>query len=206
MSPGRLSTCSRRYSACLALVVLSALFRAGVAGAAEQFNDGTWQLDTYVDLIGATTYFIKDGKTTTLPVLGAEIGAELWAADKSFSTGVYAGIESEPVSHGEDIRFAGTWAKYRHLRWEVVTAVAYVEMGSSGNFWMHASKLRFRPRSGHKLSIEALNVVGDASRPAYQLAYAVSLPRNVSLTFGVGFGSNRLFDFAGNAKLVWSLR
>lgn len=206
MSPGRLSTCSRRYSACLALVVLSALFRAGVAGAGEQFNDGTWQLDTYVDLIGATTYFIKDGKTTTLPVLGAEIGAEFWAAEQPFTTGVYAGIESEAVSQGEDIWFAGSWARYRLWRWEVVSNVAYVEMSSSGDFWIHASKLRFRPRPGHKLWVEALDIIGDDSRPAYQFAYSVSLPRNVSLTFGVGFGSNRLFDFAGNAKVVWNLR
>ena len=150
--------------------------------------------------------FRSGGKTKALPKIGAEIGTEFRAADRPFAAGVFAGYESEPVSNGEDVGFAGSWARYRHLRWEVLTTVAYVETGSSGNFWMHASKLRFRPRPGHRLSVEALNLVGDASRPAYQFAYAVSLPRNVSLTFGLGFGSNRLFDFAGNAKLVWSLR
>lgn len=196
---------SYRCGARVVLAALAVLFRFDAAGAAEQ-HTGTWQLDTNVNLISATTYHVNGGNATTQPKLGAEISAELRAADRPFAAGVFANFESEPVSNGEDLWVAGSWAKYQQSRWEVVTGVAYVETGSSGNFWMHASKLGFRPRPGHNISVEALNRVGDASRPAYQFAYAVSLPRNVTLTFGMGFGSNRLFDYAGNAKIVWSLR
>lgn len=185
-------------------MALCLLFGFGPADAAE-LRDGAWQLDTWVDLSGSTTYLVNGGRSTTLPVISAEFGADLWSADAPIKGGVFASYELETLSEGDEILAVGSWAKYSHLRWEVVTTVAFVEMGSAGNFWMHASKLGYRPRPGHKLSIEALNLVGDNSRPAYQFSYGVDLPHNVSLLFGVGLGSNRIFDLAGNAKVVWSL-
>jgi len=70
---------------------------------------------------------------------------------------------------------------------------------------MHANKLAFQPRPGHKISVEALSIIGGDSRPAIQLAYELNLARNISLTIGVGFGSNRLFDFAGDARVAWTI-
>jgi hypothetical protein len=192
-----------RFGLCTALVMLSVLFASGAVKAAEP-RPGAWELDSYIDLIGATTYLVRGGNADALPAVGAEIGARFTSLERPIAAGIFSSYELEPRSAGERLWVTGGWARYRYSRWEISTAVAYVATNSSSAFWMHASGLKFRARPGHTLCIEALAAIGGA-RPAIQIGYSVDLPRNLSLTLGVGVGPNRLFDFAGNAKVVWSL-
>jgi hypothetical protein len=203
MSPTLHSSGLYRFGLCAASVVLSVLVASGAARAAEP-RTGAWELDSYIDLSGATNYLVQGGKATTLPTVGAEIGARFTSLERPLAAGLFASYKLEPRSAGETLRVTGSWVSYRYLRWEFSTAVAYVASNSSSAFWMQASELKFRPRPGHKLSVEALAAIG-GGRPAFHFSYSVDLPRNLSLTLGAGVGSNRLFDFAGNAKVVWSL-
>ena len=205
MSPDRHPIRFNRSAPRVLLFALCISFLFDTAGAAE-LRGSAWQLESYAELSGSTAYVANNGESTTFPVAGAELGAEIWSATSPFKGGVFASYEREVRSKGDEVLAAGGWARYRYLRWDVVTTLAYVEVRSSRSFWLHAGKLRFQPRPGHKLSIEAVAVVGESNRPAFQIAYGIDLPRNVSLTLGVGLGPSRLFDLAGNAKVVWNVR
>ena len=204
MLPDHLTIRSYRRRTCLAVVALCILLWFQVT-VAEESHAGAWQIDTYVDLNGSTTYLVENGKGTAVPTLGSELGVELSSPESPIAAGLFADYELDPRSGGEDFWVTGSWARYRYLRWEISAMAAYVDPGSSSGEWMYASALKFRPRSGHKLSLQALGMIGDDSTPAFELAYGLQLSRSVYLTIGVGLGSNRMYDLAANTKLVWSL-
>lgn len=204
MTPGRHTIRSYRHTVCLTVVALCVLLGSDVAEA-QKSRSSAWQFDAYVDLSVGTTYLVEDGKGTALPILGSELGVELWSPESPVAGGFFANYELDPRSGGEDLSITGGWARYRHLRWEVSATAAYVDSRSSSGVWMYVNELKFRPRLGHDLSLQALGMIGDDSAPAFELAYGLQLSRRVHLTFGVGLGSNRYYDLAANTKFIWSL-
>ena len=66
MAASRQTICSYRYSANPPLVGLLLLLLSGGAGAAEPLSDN-WQIDTYVDLSGSSTYLVVNGQRHQSP-------------------------------------------------------------------------------------------------------------------------------------------
>jgi hypothetical protein len=183
------------------LITLSAF---GTAVASE--NSGGWRLEPGFDLRAATHYRYNDGKSTTYPSLGAHLGFDLTVPEPAFGAGLFADYELAMDSAQTNFRLAGGWARYSFGRWELSTAGVHFAVPRATGLWLSVNRLQFRPRDGHKISLEAISPLSLSGNPALQLIYETDVTRRVSLSINAGLGSNRLQDFGASTQFVWNLR
>jgi hypothetical protein len=194
----------RRHGADASLVALVLLSRLGPAAAEENYA-GAWRLEPGLELRMVTYYLREDGQGLTYPAAGAHLSVELSSPERPFAAGVFADHELAAQVERNDIRLVGGWVRYRHGRWELSSTGAHLASGHASGRWLYKNKLQFRPRPGHKVSVEAIGAIEGGGEPALQLVYATDLTRRVSLCVSVGLGSNRLLDLGASTEIVWGL-
>ena len=202
--PVRRNTSRSRRSAIgavwLILLVWSLLDSAaraeGLPGGAD------WQPG--VTLSAATHIEFSHGRSASFSSLGAQFSLERVAPQDPFATGLFADVELTSQDSGSRFQMVGAWASYSRGRWKVATTAAYFQPDQRSAMWVHANSIQFEPRSGHKLAIAAIGVIGSSRAPATQLIYKTKLGR-VAVALNLGLGGTRPQDFGVSTKFDWNI-
>jgi hypothetical protein len=195
--------CRRGGCTGVQLIALLVLPLLGTAVAAD--DAGAWRLEPALAISTATYFEYSGGTSTTYPAVGAELSIELSSPQRPFATGLFANYGQTTSAEGKYAQLVGSWVRYRYGRWKLSTVAAHLKSGHVSGRWVHASRLQFEPRPGHKFAIEAIGVIGSGGDPALQLAYSTNLTGRTSLSINIGLGSNRIRDFGASTKFVWNL-
>jgi hypothetical protein len=197
-------SCRRRGGFGAQLFVLLALPLLGPAVAADE--PGEWHLAPALDVRTATYFEYRGGAgSSTYPAVGAELSIELSSPEQPIAGGLFADFELTTSAAGDYSQLVGGWVRYRYGRWKLSTVGAHFKSGHMSGLWMHATRLQFELKPGHKLAVEAIGAIRGSGDPALQLVYKTNLTRQASLSIKIGLGSNRVRDFGASTKFVWNV-
>jgi hypothetical protein len=185
------------------MVALLALPLLGSAVVADETR--SWRPQPALDVRTATYFEYSSGTSMTVPAVGAELSIELSPPERPIAGGLFADYELTTSAAGNHSQLVGGWVRYRYGRWKLSTVGAHFKSGHVSGLWIHATKLQFELRPGHKLAVEAIGKIRGGGDPALQLVYNTNLSEQVSLSIKIGLGSNRMRDFGASTKFVWNV-
>jgi len=193
---------TQKQIAALIFVVLLCLTLADSQARAAAPDDG-WQLSIPLTLT-AGAYVISSNKhSDSFNSLNGSAELLLSSPRQPVSAALFVDYHYSPDEQYNGIFNTGGYAKYQGSRWDTTVALFSHDGPASSDLWAFAGRVRYRFAENHKVGVEFVGALRDASAPDLAFGYYGDILNSLSIkiTAGANFktGSKR----AARTELVW---
>ncbi len=186
-------------------LILGALLLLSLADSqarADAPDDG-WQLSIPLYLSAGAYIISSNSGSDSFNSLNGSAELLLSSPRQPVSAALFVDYHYSPDEQYNGIFNTGGYAKYQGIRWDITAALFNHDGPASSDLWAYAGRVRYRFAENHKVGIEILAALRDASSPNLAFGYYgdISDSLSIKITAGANFktGSKR----AARTELVW---
>jgi len=193
---------TQKRIAALIFVAMLWLTLADSQARAATPDDG-WHLSVPLTLTAGAYVISSNSRSDSFSSLNGSAELLLSSAQHPVSAALFVDYNYSPDEQYRGIVSAGGYTQYQGSRWDTTVALFNHDGPAYSGLWAYAGRLRYRFAENHKVGVEFVGALRDASSPELAIGYYgdISSSLSIKITAGANFktGSQR----AARTELVW---
>jgi len=193
---------TQKQIAVLIFVALLGLTLADSIARAETATDG-WQVSIPAYLSAGAYYLTGNNGSHSFSSANAAAEILLSSPERPYSAALFVDYHYSPDEHYNGILNAGAYAKYQGIRWDTTAALFNHDGPESSDIWAYAGRIRYRLVGNHKVGVEILGALRDASSPNLGIGYYGDISDTLSIKIVAGANFKSGTQRAARTELIW---
>ena len=193
---------TQRNFAGLIFVVLLGLTLADSVARAAPADDG-WQLSVPAYLSAGAYYFTSGSGSHSFSSMNASAEILLSSPLRPQEAALFVDYHYSPDEPYNGILNVGGYAKYQGTRWDTTGALFNHDAPKSSDIWAYAGRVRYRLTDNHKVGVEVIGALRDASSPMIGIGYYGDFSNTLSIKIVAGANFKTGSKRVARTELVW---
>ena len=187
-----------------AIQIIALLGMIAMAGHAHADSaESQWQA-SFPIYVSAGAYYQSDGETTnTFQAVAGSVEVLFSSQARPHSFGLFAGQVHSPDGRQSGAIFGGGLFKYQLRAWDSTASLFSYDARGAKALWKYFGRVRYRFAARHKLGIEVVGSLRDASASNLMVGYYGTITEAFSVKFVVGSKINAGQKRVARTELVW---
>lgn len=185
-------------------MLLASTLAAALPARSEALHTA-WRTSPQFQVTGISQYTSNNGRATTVESVAATAELKISSALKPWYGGFFADYRDSASEHYQANLNLGAYFRYNLPRWDA-TAWLFSNRPVGGDAaWLYATRLRYRIAGDHKVGVETLTPVNDASAHTVLAGYYGNVGRALSLKILAGSDVGDAADVVARIEVSWQV-